>query len=130
MDKMIKELANTLEHLCLVDIDYDEADNLIPNYKGIADELIRVQGYRKLPKDSVVLSKEEFSQLLNNNIRADVEFLESELAKARKETAEKILFKFESAFAYYDNEDMFSKKAIFECLEELVKQFGVNLGDN
>ena len=49
------------------------------------------------------------------------------ILQTRKETTEKILFKFESAFAYYDNEDMFSKKAIFECLEEIIKNCGVEI---
>jgi phage pi2 protein 07 len=46
----------------------------------------------KLPEDSVVLSREEYKQLLDNAIRVDVEYLYNELAKASKETAEKILF--------------------------------------
>ena len=49
------------------------------------------------------------------------------IPQEHKETAEKILFKIESEFAYYDNEDMFSKKAIFECLEEIVKSCGVEI---
>lgn len=56
-----------------------------------------------------------------------IENLKEEKETARKAAAEKILFKFESAFAYYDNEDMFSKKAIFECLEEIVKSCGVEI---
>jgi hypothetical protein len=48
-------------------------------------------GYRKLPEDSVVLSMEEYKRLLDNAIRADMEYLDNELAKASKETAEKIL---------------------------------------
>lgn len=77
-------------------------------------------GYRKLPKDSVVLTEQE-------RISMCVEQWDKGYAKGSKETAEKILFKFESAFAYYDNEDMFSKKAIFECLEEIVKSCGVEI---
>lgn len=91
--------------------------------EGCAFYLYENLGYRKLPKDSVVLSMEEICELKYQS--------EEDFSKAydlgSKEAAEKILFKFESAFAYYDNEDMFSKKAIFECLEEIVKSLGVEI---
>ena len=47
--------------------------------------------------------------------------------KTKKEVVKDFLFKFESAFAYYDNEDMFSKKAILECAGEIAKELGLNL---
>ena len=77
----------------------------------------------KLPEDSVVLSREEICEL---KCQAEEDFNKA-YDLGSKETAEKILFKFESAFPYYDNEDMFSKKAIFECLEEIVKSIGVEI---
>lgn len=42
------------------------------------------QGYRKLPEDSVVLSREEYIDLSRN-------YVGEQVAQARKETAEKIL---------------------------------------
>lgn len=75
-------------------------------------------------EDSVVISREKYREFLEmkrdmiNNIQ---------YKRGSKETAEKILFKFESVFAYYDNKDMFSKKAIFECIEEIVKSIGVEI---
>lgn len=50
-------------------------------------------GYRKIPEDSVVLSREEYKRLLDNAIRVDMEYLDHELAKTRKETAKEIFYR-------------------------------------
>lgn len=42
-------------------------------------------------KNSVVLSRGEYKRLLDNAIRVDMEYLDHERAKERKETAEKIM---------------------------------------
>ena len=74
-----------------------------------------------IPKDSVVLSQSDIDEFRKD--QAEVKFLKNKIKdQSSNKTAKDILFKFESAFAYYDNEDMFSKKAIFECLEEITKQ--------
>ena len=122
------------------DTPFTECEENIRCVECIAKKLYNAN-YRKIPKDSVVLSKEEYEKLqkgvhtINYTAMFDkaqaerIIELEERLCNAcheiRKETAREILFKFESAFAYYDNEDMFSKKAIFECVEELVKQYEV-----
>lgn len=54
-------------------------------------ELFYNAGYRKIPEDSIVLSREEYKRLLDNAIRVDMEYLDHELAKERKETAKEIL---------------------------------------
>ena len=118
--------------------------------KDIADFIKDINYIRSYLQDSVVLSREEYEMLQEKvvDLRHDKFDLKNEISEkdnkialleetidcikfnvdsARKETAEKILFKFESAFAYYDNDDMFSKKAIFECLEEIVKSLGVEI---
>lgn len=106
--------------------------------KDIADFIKDINYIRSYLQDSVVLSREEYDDLIlaKKTFASDGEEVSSDTLlstfkgikeQARKETAEKILFKFESAFAYYDNEDMFSKKAIFECLEEIVKSLGVEI---
>lgn len=61
-----------------------------------------------------------FSDWWEEQIRLAVE-------KAKREVVKDFLFKFESAFAYYDNEDMFSKKAILECAGEIAKELGLDL---
>lgn len=117
--------------------------------KSLRREIARIYynaGYRKVSADTLILTEnqlkkiieEEYKEALEGKVVLTTEEYQdlvvksmgdfsSAMVKARKETAEKILFKFESAFAYYDNEDMFSKKAIFECLEEIVKSLGVEI---
>ena len=56
-------------------------------------ELFYNAGYRKIPEDSVVLSREEYKRLLDNAIRVDMEYLDHELAKTRKETAKEIFYR-------------------------------------
>lgn len=95
---------------------------------NIGDLPLTVEGLRKAVDEITRLNKVETElQELNIKYYNEAKDLRRELKQARKEAAEKILFKFESAFAYYDNEDMFSKKAIFECLEEIVKSLGVEI---
>ena len=91
--------------------------------KDIADFIKDINYIRSYLQDSVVLSMEEWECLHNDYAKALYNARQNE----RKETAEKILFKFESVFAYYDNKDMFSKKAIFECVEEIVKSIDVEI---
>ena len=106
--------------------------------KDISDFIKDINYIRSYLQDSVVLSREEYEDYkkhVDNCVEeyhrgqheAEVYYKNIQIPRERKETAEKILFKFESAFAYYDNEDMFSKKAIFECLEEIVKSLGVEI---
>ena len=55
--------------------------------KSLRREIARIYynaGYRKLPEDSVVLSREEYIDLSRN-------YVGEQVAQARKETAEKIL---------------------------------------
>lgn len=97
--------------------------------KDISDFIKDINYIRSYLQDSVVLSKEEYKRITKELVTEQraTEIAKEYFEKIRKETAEKILFKFESVFAYYDNEDMFSKKAIFECLEEIVKSIGVEI---
>ena len=96
--------------------------------ESLAEYLIDL-GCRKLPKDSVVLSKEECKILLDNNIRADLEYWEDMLAKERKETAEKIYYKAEKK-AYFKDGGYYDKDRYYidmEDLKEILKQFGVEI---
>ena len=73
-------------------------------------KLLIKKGYRKIPEDSVVLSREEYIDLSRNYVGEQVE-------QARKETAEKILKAFE-----YCNDTTFYAKWL-----ELCKQFGLEI---
>ena len=87
-------------------------------------------------EDSVVLSREEYKQLLDNAIRVDFEYLETELAKERKETAEKIFSKLQEILnnvdiiidcGTYAKLKGYDKEEVDICLKELAKQFGVEI---
>lgn len=97
--------------------------------KDISDFVRDINYIRSYLQDSVVLSMEEYKRITKELVTEQraTEIAKEYFEKIRKETAEKILFKFESVFAYYDNKDMFSKKAIFECIEEIVKSIGVEI---
>ena len=59
-------------------------------------------GYRKLPEDSVVLSREEWKQI-KNSLYYSKEELEKKLQRERKETTEKILNEvLQEIFYYFD----------------------------
>ena len=122
-EKQIEEISKILD-LYSGCSSYNKAYN-------IANALY-LQGYRKLPKDSVVLSREEFKKLLDNNIRIDMEYFEQEKAKARKETAEKIFEKIKNKINelekfYFDNGKIGYNGLTIRELNELARQFGVEI---
>ena len=94
IEEMAKEIFNTCAWRFGRPNDYKEIFN------DIAEDLTKLN-YRKLPKGAkvfiptdeqyIMLSREEYKRLLDNAIRVDIEYLEQQLAKLRKETAEKIL---------------------------------------
>lgn len=65
-EKQIEEIAKVIGNTWLVDLEGDTKDVCEVlgevDIKGIAIELYE-KGYRKLPKDSVVLSREEYERL-------------------------------------------------------------------
>ena len=71
------------------------------------------QGYRKLPEDSVVLSREEYIDLSRN-------YVGEQVAQARKETAEKIYTKIKDSFLMNSN----NRYALKLWIEE---QFGLEI---
>lgn len=102
--EQIEEMASDMDYGCTKrDLYPDDA-------KEIAKALYLL-GYRKLDDHAIMVLRK--AKGIENRIR--------------KETVKEILLKLESVFAYYDNEDMFSKKAIFECLEEIVKSIGIEI---
>lgn len=89
-------------------------------------EIFYNAGYRKIT-DSVVLSREEYKRLLDNAIRVDMEYLDHERLKARKETAEKILKDLTSVI--HDNRQYGNDFVVVYVsdIQELAKQFGVEI---
>ena len=96
------------------------------------------EGYRKIPKDSVVLSREEFERLqvklkslqdTDMFKEAYISQLKEECKQARKETAEKIYYKAEKK-AHFKDGGYYDKDRYYldmEDLKEILKQFGVEI---
>lgn len=83
INEMAKEIFNTCAWRFGKPNDYKEIFN------DIAEDLIKLN-YRKLPKDSVVISKEEYNDLKGLEKKFD-DYLIKEIGATRKETAKKIL---------------------------------------
>ena len=137
IEEMVKEIFNTCAWRFSNPNDYKEVFN------DIAEDLTKLN-YRKLPEDSVVLSKEEYDKFYESveaTILSNIadggtschwcseKYQKIGYEKGSKETAEKILKefykraekfeKFDDCFEYYEiREDDF---------EEVVKQFGVEV---
>ena len=93
-----------------------------------AKYLYKELNYRKLPEDSVVLTKEEWASLQGKAWasifkEAQILQLEEELKQARKETAREIAFAFESRLAYNENDDKFTKTEILNMVKDLLKDY-------
>lgn len=98
-EKQIEEIAKVLstvnrcEALALSECIKKKCE--YPHYEGVTciaehqAETLYEQGYRKLPKDSVVLSKEEYELLTNDLDKHDYGEFESGYSQGSKETAEK-----------------------------------------
>ncbi len=99
--------------------------------------------YQKLPKDSVLLSREEYEKLAIEYKRWEKLAIEDMLAQERKETAEKsieiincVKEKFMNGKRYKEaykscQDDFFVQgyiQAIYDCIGELAKQIGCNKG--
>lgn len=86
-------------------------------------ELFYNAGYRKIPEDSVVLSREEYKRLLDNAIRVDMEYLDHELAKTRKETAKEIL---SDLLDLHNSVQDINQKTDFYCsIEQLIAEIEI-----
>lgn len=124
-EKQIEEMAKIIGNTWLVDLEGDTKDvcEVLDgvDIKGIARELYE-KGYRKLPENSVVISKEEICELKYQS--------EEDFSKAydlgSKETAEKI---FKMLISKLDSNQFLSgKRIIMEVdVENLAKQFDVEI---
>ena len=144
--EMIEEMANCFKcvckPICMKTADISKEQELLS-----WNEYIKQYGCKhyqpKLPKDSVVLSKEEKQEYENlvklliydKPIKSRVyEFVKDTKDQARKETAEKILslakylIEERNGMEGYDLEDVSVDGIIVvEVLDELAKQFGVEI---
>lgn len=83
MDKQIEEMAQIINGSTEIDtIAYYRCRNIA--------KTLYLQGYRKIDKDSAVLSREEQEKILTATEKR-IKELKKQILQARKETAEKIL---------------------------------------
>ena len=140
-EKQIKEMAKEIGNTWLVDLEgntkdvcevLDEVD-----IKGIARELYE-KGYRKLPEDSVVLSREKYNLLIN--IKKFFEIADSEISagnllvylkefkeEERKETAEKIYLQAKAIVDATKHIVQDREYIHIDALKEIIKNCGVEI---
>ena len=113
------------EAQCYSDDNFSECTTI----KNAVDKLYNL-GYRKIPEGLVVLSKEEYKQLYNDerasyyraeNLTIENDLLNRKLINARKETARYILK------ALYEQIDEKTPKWVETQIKMKAKQFGVEV---
>ena len=94
--------------------------------KSLRREIARIYynaGYRKLPENSVVLSREEWKQI-KNSLYYSKEELEKKLQRERKKTVKEILQKVkEKALSHCRTINCYELKFIEETIDELLEEY-------
>lgn len=134
--EMIEEMAKDIEtsnvYIDSNDVVSDDGEYYFQWQDGCKELAIYLyeQGYRKLPEDSVVLSKEEYKLLFDIKKKFETAdgdeitavsllmWLKELTAQERKETAEEFL-----QFVY----DRCLDKSFIRAVEKFAKQFGVEI---
>lgn len=122
-EKQIEEMANIM--LCF------EGFNGCPN-SGIGCNMCRATalynaGYRKIPEDSVILTKEEFWKLSNKFSKKELdEIVEFHKTKARKQSVEEFATKLKNQFEHCVG-DTYSAYIIDEKIDEIAEEFEIEL---
>ena len=83
-------------------------------------------GYRKIPEDSVVLSREEWKQI-KNSLYYSKEELEKKLQRERNETAKEIFKSFENAFSLYYPHGILTYEDFQNHFMYLAEKYGVEV---
>lgn len=132
-DKEIEEMAKVIKsaneidciRICDTCKYYDDDTKCISFRQAIA---LYNAGYRKLPEDSVVLSREEYIDLSRN-------YVGEQVAQARKETSEQdfnaiikaLETKKASIITHYGIKESVGADIAIRTVKELAKQFGVEI---
>ena len=124
IEEMSKEIFNTCAWRFGNPNDYKEVFN------DIAEDLTKLN-YRKLPEDSVVLSREELNEIINQTKETEKNYYKRVvIPQERKETAEKIFVEVLDCESLKVIRDM-GWETIFNDINkeilELAKQFGVEI---
>ena len=114
--KQIKQMASDMDYACT------KKDLYPSDAKEIAKALYLLD-YRKLPKNSVVLSTEEWKQI-KNSLYYNKEELEKKLQRERKKTVKEILQKVkEKALSHCRTINCYELKFIEETIDELLEEY-------
>lgn len=119
-EKMIEEMAKDLKNI-MIKQHIGIRTALEDNYQTHYAEAIVKAGYRKIPKNAVVLTKEEHKQWLKDCIESNKVVEE----RTRKETAKEIRNKFRELLSQYC--EKMTRGFAFKILDETIKQCGVEV---
>ena len=115
-EKQIEEMASDMDYACT------KRDLYPSDAKEIAKALYLLD-YRKLPKNSVVLSTEEWKQI-KNSLYYSKEEPEKKLQRERKKTVKEILQKVkEKALLHCRIINCYELKFIEETIDELLEEY-------
>jgi hypothetical protein len=136
-EKQIEEMARDvrvgLEYGTYSHFDTRTKDRILTGYRFYETAKILYEyGYRKLSKDSVVLSWEEYGKY--QNLKRDVEhsfeynqgYTDGQI-KGSKETAEKILYFMKAFFDSWEDTDKVSKITMIGYLKAVAREFEVEI---
>lgn len=148
-EKQIEEMAKDIEHQkmfgpCIFEnCPFREDDEILCNNCKVAQYLYNKHYLPKLPKDSVVLSREEYREYVDNENEAyyrgqhetEVYYKNIQIPRERKETAERdfnavikaLETKKTSILTHYGIKESVGADIAIRTVKELAKQFGVEI---
>ena len=131
-EKQIEEMAKVIGNTWLVDLEGDTKDvcEVLDevDIKGIARELYE-KGYRKLPENSVVLSKEELNKkyVSRDTYDAEIEYRKVLEKRVNKVTAEKIYLQAKAIVDATKHMAQGREYIHINALKEIIKNCGIEI---
>ena len=125
-EKQIEEMAKVIEDGC-ANIECNEKckyyndEPYICYTKRCAEKILNL-GYRKIDKDSVVLSREEQEKILTATEKR-IKELKKQILQARKETAEKFATNLKKVIHERDYVQGYAEIGLIEEIDELLKDY-------
>lgn len=138
-EKQIEEMTSDIIKTFSTEYIYAQSEVM----KNISDITVLVsslisKGYRKIKDNEVVISKEEYEGLINQNkglkeenhtLWLENNDLEAQVELKSKETAREILSKFKKGIKELAIDKLVFPTLELALLEEIAKQYGVEIGE-
>ena len=134
-----KEIKDICKLICVTCAQFDGCAINCKAHRDTAEALYNA-GYRKLPKDSVVLSREEYERITKELVTEQraTEIAKEYFEKMRKETAEKDFNTIVKALeerkgiveAFYGVAESVGVDIAIRTIKELAKQFSVEIKED